>query len=248
MNKKKHILYWMLSAIFITNALLAELIGSKIFSLEKTLGYQPLKFNLFSESSLSLSFTAGVLIWPFVFVITDLINEYFGKEGVRRISFMASACIAYAFLIIWMAIQVAPDSYWIERNPMGENNTVTIDTAYRKIFGQGLDIIVASLTAFLIGQFIDAFVFEKIKNKTGKKWIWMRATGSTMISQLFDSFIVLFIAFYLLKPSSEKWSIDFLLSVSLMNYMYKLCAAILLTPVLYGFHTLIDRYLQHQEA
>ena len=85
-------------------------------------------------------------------------------------------------------------------------------------------------------------MFHTIRKSTGEKWLWLRATGSTLISQLIDSFVVLFIAFYLLA-GDHKWSIEQLLSIGIINYIYKFSVALLLTPLLYVAHYFIDRYL-----
>ncbi|MEN9976693.1 MAG: hypothetical protein RIR36_853, partial [Bacteroidota bacterium] len=91
------------------------------------------------------------------------------------------------------AMQVAPADFWItSKQTEGIDN---MQTAFSGIFGQGMWIIVGSITAFLVSQLIDVTVFHKIKKMTGEKWVWLRATGSTVVSQLVDSFIVLFIAF-----------------------------------------------------
>jgi len=107
-----------------------------------------------------------------------------------------------------------------------------------------LGIIVASLTAFLIGQFIDVFVFHRLRIITGSKLIWLRTTGSTLVSQFIDSFVVLFIAFYFLG----NWSFSQVISVGIINYIYKFCVAILLTPLIYLGHYLIDKYLGKNNA
>ena len=78
-------LFIALAAFFCANAVLAEFIGVKIFALEDTLGIAPLEWNLFGQTG-SLNFTAGTILWPIVFIMTDTVNEYFGKRGVRMIS------------------------------------------------------------------------------------------------------------------------------------------------------------------
>jgi len=118
------------------------------------------------------------------------------------------------------------------------------DYAYKMVFGQNLWIIVGSITAFLIGQILDVWVFHKIKKMTGKKMVWMRATGSTLISQFFDSFIVLFIAFYI----GANWSLVTVLAIGMVNYIYKVLMAVLLTPAIYLGHYLIDNYLGKELA
>ena len=243
-RKKKTALFVVLCGVFLSNALLAELIGVKIFSLERTLGLPGVQLSLLGTAPMDFNLTAGVLIWPVVFLTTDLINEYFGKKGVQRISFLTAGLIAYAFLAIYLTIQLSPATFWQEIHANdSEGRPFDINFAYGRLFGQGLGIIVGSLVAFLLGQLLDVFVFQRLRRLTGEKRLWLRATGSTLVSQLVDSFLVLFLAFYLLAPSQIRWSIPQLLSVATLNYIYKFGAALLLTPLIYLSHWLIDKYL-----
>ncbi|OYW19180.1 MAG: hypothetical protein B7Z54_04435, partial [Sphingobacteriales bacterium 12-47-4] len=93
-------LFLVLGAVFVANALIAEVIGVKIFSLEATLGWKPADWNILGNT-FSFNLTAGVLLWPVVFIMTDLINEYYGMKGVRFLSYLTVALIAYAFLIFF---------------------------------------------------------------------------------------------------------------------------------------------------
>ncbi|MBV6645532.1 MAG: queuosine precursor transporter [Cyclobacteriaceae bacterium] len=243
-NKKRQNLFIVLTGIFLTNAILAEMIGVKIFSGEKALGLAPANLQLLDGFVLDFNLTAGAVIWPIVFLSTDIINEYFGKKGVQKISFLAAGFIAYAFLIIYIITLLPPAQFWLDVNgtdPAG--NVFNVDYAFRLIFRQGLGIIVGSLIAFLIGQLLDVFVFQRLRKITGSKMIWLRATGSTLVSQLIDSFVVLFIAFYFLAPEGSRWSIPQVTSVGIINYIYKFSVAIMLTPLIYVGHYLIDRYL-----
>ena len=242
MANRKRNLFAVLTGIFITNAILAEMIGTKIFSLEKTLGFSPAQIPLMGDYILDFNLTAGVLIWPVVFLSTDIINEYFGKKGVKRISYFTVILIAYCFVVITLSIALAPADFWMEVNK-GENGDFNINYAFKRIFGQGVNLIVGSLIAFLIGQLLDAYVFERIKKATGQKMIWLRATGSTLISQLVDSYVVLFVAFYLLAADELKWPLDQVIAVGTLNYVYKFGVAIILTPMVYLGHYLIDQYL-----
>jgi queuosine precursor transporter len=242
LERKKRNLFIILSGIFLTNALLAEMIGTKIFSFEGTIGVAPAHLNIMGFI-MDFNLTAGVLIWPIVFVTTDLINEYFGKPGVKKISFLTAGFIAYSFLVIYLAMGLAPADWWIEANSLdAEGNKFNIDYAFDKIFGQGLRIIIGSLVAFLIGQLVDVFVFQKLRRLTGSKMIWLRATGSTLISQFIDSFVVLYIAFSGIFSNSQ------IMAIGITNYIYKFIIAILLTPLIYLGHYLIDRYLGKDEA
>jgi queuosine precursor transporter len=210
-KSKKDNVFIILAGIFITNAVVAELIGGKLIQIG------PFVMSI------------GILPWPIVFLTTDLINEYFGEKGVRRLSFITACLIAYAFLILLLGIAI-PAAKGI--SPVG-------DEQFRAVFGQSMWIIVGSIIAFLVSQLIDVTVFWYFKNKTGDTKIWLRTTGSTIISQLFDSFIVLGIAFWL--PGK----IDFktFLSSALTGYTFKLAVALLLTPLIYLGHRLIKNYL-----
>lgn len=241
-EQKKGRLFIVLSGIFITNALLAEMVGVKIFSAESTLGFNPARLNLLGFE-MSFNLTAGALLWPVVFITTDLINEYFGKPGVRYISYFTAILIGYAFLAIFLTMQLVPADFWIESNNTDDaGNPFNIQYAYKKIFGQGLRIIVGSLAAFLVGQLVDVFVFQRLRRATGARMLWLRATGSTLVSQLVDSFVVLFIAFYGIFTNAQ------IVAIGLTNYIYKFGVALLLTPVIYLGHYWIDRYLGRTEA
>jgi hypothetical protein len=243
MSKKQN-LFVLLTVIFLTNALLAEMIGVKIFSGEAALGVPPAQIQLFGDWVLDFNLTAGVILWPVVFITTDVINEYFGKKGVQRISFLTVGCISFAFLAIWIITLLPPAPFWLDVNSSDpEGNAFNVDFAFNKIFRQGAGIIVGSLVAFLIGQLLDVLVFQKLKRITGEGKIWLRATGSTLVSQLMDSFVVLFIAFYFLAPADSRWSVEQVTSVGIINYIYKFAVAIILTPLIYLAHYLIDRYL-----
>lgn len=240
LEQKRNRLFIVLSGIFITNALLAEIIGVKIFSAESTIGLQPAHLNILGFE-MDFNLTAGALIWPVVFITTDLINEYFGKPGVKRISYLTALLISYAFAVIFLAINLPPASWWIEGTD-NAGNPVNMDIAFNKILGQGLRIILGSLAAFLIGQLVDVFVFQRLRRATGSKRLWLRATGSTLVSQLVDSFVVLFIAFYGVFPTQQ------IIAIGITNYIYKFAVAVLLTPVIYFGHTVIDNYLGKENA
>ena len=169
LQSKKETVYIILAGIFITNAVIAELIGGKLIHIGPYL------------------MSVGILPWPIVFVTTDLINEYFGEKGVKKLSLITACLIAYTFIIIYAAMQI----------PAVAGDGLVSDNQFNGVFGQSLWIIVGSITAFMVSQLIDVTIFHFLKNKTGNKMIWLRSTGSTVISQLFDSFIVLGIAFWM---------------------------------------------------
>jgi queuosine precursor transporter len=233
-------LFLAISTFFVANALIAEAIGTKLFSLEKIFGLAPANFTLFGQSGLSFTLTCGVLLWPLEFVITDIVNEYFGPKAVRRISITAVVLITYAFLMYFMAIAIPPSDVWL--NSSQQQGVSNIQNSFQAIFGQNNRIILGSIVAFLVSQVVDVTVFHRIKKATGDKRLWLRATGSTLVSQLVDSYIVLFIAF------SGIFSWQLILAVGMMNYIYKFSMAIILTPVIYLVEGRIEKYVGTETA
>ncbi|MFZ1391464.1 MAG: queuosine precursor transporter [Dokdonella sp.] len=230
-------MFLVLAGFFIANAIIAEFIGVKIFALEETLGLQPFEWNLFAQSG-SLNFTAGTLLWPVVFIMTDIINEFYGRRGVRFLSWLVVGLIAYAFLFAYAAIALAPASWWV--GAAKDNGVPDLQAAYAYVFGQGLWTIAGSITAFLVGQLIDVCIFHSIRKRTGERHIWMRATVSTFVSQFIDSFVVLYIAFVI---GPQHWSTSLWLAVGTVNYCYKVLAAIALIPLIYLLRLGIDAWL-----
>jgi uncharacterized integral membrane protein (TIGR00697 family) len=215
LHSKRDFIYLILAGLFVCNAILGEVLGGKLFQVGPYV------------------MSMGVIPWPVVFITTDLINEYFGKAGVRRLTFMTVGLIIYAFAIIFvsMAVPAAPVS------PVQ-------DREFTVVFGQSLWIIVGSVVAFMVSQLTDVVVFWLFRERTGGKHLWLRATGSTAASQLIDTFIVLGIAFWLPGKISTK---DFL-GLALTNYTYKFLIAVGLTPVIYLAHNSIDRFLGREES
>lgn len=249
-NHKPTRLFLILGGFFIANALIAEVIGVKIFSLEKTLGFSPLDLHILGND-LSFNLTAGVLLWPVVFIMTDIINEYYGMRGVRFLSWLAAGLIAFAFLAFFGAMHLTSADFFITSKQ--GSGVPDMSKAYNSVLGQGSFIIIGSLVAFIVSQLIDVFVFHRIKKVTGEKSIWLRATGSTLISQLIDSFVVLFIAFYIGSRVNNTgndlvWPFKLFVAVGIVNYIYKFLIAILLTPVIYLIHGWIESYLGHDLA
>lgn len=235
-------LFVALAGFFVVDALLAEFVGVKIFSLELTLGTPEMHWSLLGFSG-TLNFTAGVIYWPLVFILTDIINEYFGLRGVRLVSWLAVAFISWAFLAAYLAIHLAPAPFWVDAN--AQLGVPDIQRAYALIFGQGMWTIVGSIVAFLVGQLVDVTIFHRIRAVTGERWMWLRATGSTAVSQLFDSFIVLYIAFVI---GPQHWPVPQFLAVGTVNYAYKMLAAVAMIPVLYLVHALVARYLGRERT
>lgn len=238
---KSNRLFFILGGFFLVNAFIAEFIGVKIFALEDTLNMAPWGLDPMGGAG-PLNFTAGVLLWPVVFIVTDVINDYFGVSGVKFLSYLTAGLIAYAFVMVFLAIGLAPADWWDVAYQ--EKGVPKMQAAFSSVFGQGMWIIVGSLIAFLVGQVVDAVLFRRIKMITGQKNIWIRATVSTLFSQLIDSYLVLYIAFVL----GADWSMSQLFSIGTANYVYKVGVAILFIPLLYLIHRAIQAYLGKEIA
>lgn len=208
---KRELIFVILAGIFITNAVVAELIGGKLIQIG------PFVMSI------------GILPWPIVFITTDLINEYFGEKGVKKLSIITACLIAYAFVVLLFAMMI----------PAAKGISPVNDNQFQSVFGQSMWIIVGSIIAFLVSQLIDVSVFWYFKSKTGDKKIWLRTTGSTVISQLFDSFIVLGIAFWL----PGKMNFETFITSALTGYTFKLIIAIALTPLIYLGHDIIQKHI-----
>lgn len=214
-KSKKDILFLVLTGFFITNALVAEMIGGKL-----------IQVGFFTQS-------VGILPWPIVFLATDITNEYFGKRGVRIITFITVGLISYTFLLLWLSMQIPAVGF----SPITQES-------FNQVFGTGMYMIVGSLIAFVVSQLTDVGVFWVIRNKTGSNMLWLRATGSTVVAQLIDTFIVQFVAFVI----PGVWTMNEFLENASFGYLFKLGVALLLIPIIYLAHILIDKYLGEKHA
>ncbi len=232
-----------LSGLFVACIVTAELIGVKLFSLEDTLAISRFNFSFFGENNLSLNLSVGVLPWPIIFILTDVINDYFGLKTVRFISIIAVIFIVIVYAILFLALHTSPETSWWLHSQQ-KINVPDMQSAFSAIFGQGMNIIFASVIAFFIGQLVDGFLFQFLKRKTGDKWIGLRATGSTLVSQFIDSICVTIIAFHFLSTMSFPMA----LALACTAYVYKFAVAILSTPLLYLVHFIIEKYLGKENA
>ena len=221
---KKQWLFVFLAGLFITNAVTAELISNKLIEI-------PLSFNLFGNKLGPFVTIVGILPWPVVFLLTDLLNEFYGYKAVRRLSWITAILISYCFIVVGLSMEIPALEI--------EGSNLSDDASFNKVFCQAQMVIVGSICAFLVSQILDASLFKWIKSKTGERFIWLRSTGSTLISQLIDSYIVLYIGFVL--PGTLSFA-DFM-NIAPTNYVLKIVIAILLTPLIYLGHYLIKRFV-----
>jgi uncharacterized integral membrane protein (TIGR00697 family) len=215
-SKKKDIVFIILAGFFITNAIVAELIGGKLVQF----------FGLFTQS-------LGIILWPIVFVLTDLINEHYGIQGVRKLTYITVSLITYTFILISIGMQIPAVGF----SPIN-------DATFNTVFGQSQWIIFGSIVAFFISQLVDVYIFWMFRNRTNGKYIWLRATGSTAVSQLIDTFVVQFIAFVI----PGKWAFDEFVKNAAWGYSFKLLVAFCLIPLIYLGHFAINRFLKTQTS
>lgn len=214
-KNKKDLVFIILAGFFITNAIVAEIIGGKLVNF----------FGIFTQS-------IGIILWPVVFLLTDLINEHFGKDGVRKLTFITVGLIIYIYILLSIAMSIPAVSF----SPVN-------DRVFKTVFGQSQWIIIGSITAFIISQLVDVYTFWLIRKSTGKYMIWLRATGSTIISQLVDTFVVQFIAFVI----PGYWTLsDFTINAT-YGYIFKLIVAVVLIPFIYLGHWIIEKFVPSYE-
>ncbi|MGH7243853.1 MAG: queuosine precursor transporter [Phycisphaerales bacterium] len=221
-------LYLWLSAVNVTALVLANILGVKLFSFGTGWHFR-------DGSPFNIEHTVGMLPFPITFLITDLLTEYFGKKAARHTTYVAFAMAVFAFLLI-SAGRLFPI---LEGVPGTANQD-----AFENIFGSATLMYVASLVAFLIGSLIDIFTFSVFKRMTGGKMVWLRATGSTIISQMFDSLLVTWMFFWafpivLGNPAAD---IHFVMRTAFTGYILKFVIAIVLTPAIYLGRWLIARW------
>ena len=215
-KNRKDLVFIILAGFFVTNAIVAELIGGKLVQF----------FGTFTQS-------IGIILWPVVFILTDLINEYYGRNGVRKLTFITIGLIVYTYILITVAINLKA----VDFSPVN-------DSVFLTVFGQSQWIIIGSIVAFLSSQLVDVYIFWKLRNVTGKRLIWLRATGSTLVSQLIDTFVVQFIACVL--PGKSAFG-EFFVNAS-YGYAFKLLVAVALIPLIYLGHFAIERFLGTAES
>ncbi len=199
-------IYLTLSAIFVTSLLVADVIAGKFFVIG------------------GLEVSVGVIPFPITFLLTDVVNEYYGRKGARLLTGIGAAMLVFAFAMIFLARAL----------PTGEHSPVP-KAAFDGVFGISYKFFAASLTAYLVGQVADINAFHLTKRITHSRLLWLRATGSTAVSQLFDTAIVNAAALAGVLAAGE------IVKVAFWSYVYKMAVAVLLTPLLYAIHELLTK-------
>lgn len=209
-------LYLYLVGVFLTALLIGDTIGSKLFTVDIPLGF----------ATLPATLSAGSIWFPITFLLTDVVNEFYGTQGARTMTFVGFWMALLAFCILYLARLIPAASF----SPVSQQS-------FDVVFGGANRIFVASLCAYLIGQLVDIAIFHRMKAMTQSRHIWLRATGSTLVSQLIDTLVVTYVAF------TGQLSAEQLRRAATTSYLVKMMVAIGLTPVIYALHGLIHRRL-----
>ncbi len=238
---KREALLLTLLALFVGFFVTAEILGAKLWEF-RLFGLAPADLGL--GDGRAFVATAGILAFPLTFLLTDIVNEYFGFRVVRTFTWLAIAVNVVLQPVILTAAHVTT---W---SPAGAEAAAEAHRAYQIAFGQTWAIVVASLVAFGTAQLVDATVFTWLRRRTGGKMIWLRAQGSTVVSQLVDTLVVIYLAFYVIPAlmGQPHMSAGEAGTISLTNYVYKFLIAVVMTPLLYGVHAAVEAWLGKEEA
>jgi queuosine precursor transporter len=176
------------------------------------------------------------------FLLTDVVNDFYGRRGARFLTLLGFAMAVLAWVILQLGT-LAP----------AHESTYFTQQEFAKIFGGSAQLFVASMLAYLLGQFLDIHVFQFWKALTQSKHLWLRATGSTLLSQIVDT-MVINVVFWAWTAASDptsflgkmdpqaRWAWVF--AKIAREYGIKLVVAILLTPAVYGMHGFVVRVLK----
>lgn len=210
-------------AVFMTCLVVGDLIGGKLTSV-----------SLFGREWI---FSAGQLAFPVTFILTDILNEFYGAKLARTVTLLAFCMVGLTVGLI-IAAGALP---WagLATDPGWDGVTPAI---FSTVFSQALVIQVSSMFAFLIGNLVDIAVFFVLKRLTGNRMLWLRATGSTAVSQLIDTVVICALVW------GPKVTVDQYVSIVLGSYVVKLVVAVAVTPVIYALHALIERYFGLEPA
>jgi queuosine precursor transporter len=217
-DPKRAKLYLVLGCIFTTCLVVGDLIGVKLIDVPMP-GWTAV-------------ITVGLIPFPVTFLLTDLLNEFYGKQAARRVTFIAFGCALLTYSFVWIAGAI-PISALTQSPSWGGTNAAS----FANVFLGGQRMILASLSAYMVSQLIDIFAFHSLKKLTKGKLLWLRATGSTLASQAIDTVTVNLVAW------TGLMAFDQILNIMLSSYAVKILIAIGLTPVIYAGHALIERML-----
>ncbi|AKB73618.1 Putative preQ0 transporter [Methanosarcina lacustris Z-7289] len=190
----------LLLSVFVSSLLLGNLLGSKLIEI----------FGIVTS--------VGLFGYPVTFLITDIVEEVRGKEVTKIFVHAGFLSLCIAVLFVFVSTGLPP-------SPLYPHNE-----AYNYVFSNSLRLILASMIAFVISQYHDLWAFNFWKQKTNGRYLWLRNNLSTIVSQLLDSIIFMFIAFYRATPELGAVQIFYMI---MPFWTLKVIFALLDTPFVY---------------
>jgi uncharacterized integral membrane protein (TIGR00697 family) len=211
-------LLMVLAGLFITALVIGDIIGGKLYQTE--------------VGGLLLTISVGMIPFPVVFLLTDVINEFYGQKTARFVTWVGFAMAWFVIAIIQVADLIPFAGFTSAAGWTG------IDAgAFERVFTSSTRILLSSTAAYLLAQLVDIGIFHFLRRRTSGRALWLRATGSTVVSQLIDTVVIQFLAW------SGKMAVGSIVSIILTSYLVKVVVAIAMTPMVYGAHALLERRL-----
>jgi uncharacterized integral membrane protein (TIGR00697 family) len=211
-------LFVVLAGVFCTALVVGDILSVKLF--EVHLG------------PLVSVMSVGIVLFPVTFVLTDTLNEFYGQKVARFVTWVGLGMALFSFAAIYLVLGIG----WAPLTRAADYRG-TVESSFNNVFGGSQRILLASMAAYVIGQLIDIAVFHLLKRRTHNRMLWLRATGSTVVSQLIDTVVFQSVAWAGVLPSGVITGIIF------ASYSVKLLVAVGLTPIIYGVHALVERWL-----
>lgn len=206
MKQREYKYYDLIMAAFVTVLVCSNLIGPGKLSYINLFGWK-------------LEYGAGNMFFPFSYIFGDVLTEVYGYARSRKVIWAGFAGAAFAAVMSYVIVHIP--------STLSDDYQKSLQTSLELVFGSTIRIVLASLTAFWCGEFVNSFVLAKMKLWTKGKHLWSRTIGSTMLGQITDSFIFYPIAFYGL------WPTEHLLEATILAVIFKVSWEAILTPVTY---------------
>jgi uncharacterized integral membrane protein (TIGR00697 family) len=195
------------AALFVTCLLTANIIAVKLIVL------------------LGFLVPAGIIIFPLSYLFGDVLTEVYGYGAARRVIWLGFACNLLAVIAIVLGGLAPAAPFWHDQ------------AAYETILGFTPRLLLASFTAYLVGEFANSFVLAKLKIATRGRWLWTRTIGSTLIGEGLDTVIFISIAFWGIIPP------PLMLTAILTQWVFKVLYEVVATPLTY----LVVGFLKRRE-
>jgi len=216
MKGSRYKYYDFVLAAFVIDLLCSDVIGvSKVTQVDW-------QFSLFGFSFGPFVFGSAVMFFPISYVFGDILTEVYGYARARRVVWAGFAGLAYASFMSWAVLAIPAAPGW-------ENQK-----AFEVVFGSTWRIVLASLTAFWAGEFVNSFVLAKMKIWTSGRWLFTRTIGSTIVGQAVDSSIFYPLAFLKVGPLQQGWPPELMVKVMFANFLIKVGVEVMMTPLTYA--------------